>query len=62
MQGWGNLSNYHTYRGDNLTCRPVHHWRLGISSHGTGKGVHVGTLVHVIHHADTVHLDGSPAE
>jgi hypothetical protein len=41
MQVWGNLSNYLTYRDDNPTRRPVHHWRLGFSSHGTGQGVHV---------------------
>jgi hypothetical protein len=62
MQVWGNLSNYPTCRDDNPTCRPVHHRRLGISSQCTGEGVHVGTLVHAMHCADAVHLDGSPAE
>ena len=56
------LSNHRTRRQDNSQGESVRHWRLGVSSHGTGQGVHVGTLVHAMQHADAVHLDGGLAE
>ena len=51
-----NMSNHQTRRRDNSKCGSARHWRLGVSSHGVWQGVHVGTLVHAMHHADAVPL------
>ncbi len=57
-----NMSNHQTGRQDNSKGETVYHQRLGISIHGVCQGVHVGTLVHAMHHADAVHLGARPAE
>ncbi len=56
------LSNHQTRRQDNSQGESVRHRRLGISNHGAWQGVHVGTLVHEMHHADAVHLDARAAD
>ena len=57
-----NMSNHRTHCQDNSKCKSVGHRQLGVSSHGVWQRVHGETLVHAMHHTNTVHLDKRPAE